>query len=400
MIMSQLGYKKTVAACLLGAVSQAFVVQFAPLLFLTFSKEFGVSLSKITWLITLNFIIQLTTDLFASRYIVKIGRRTGLVVGLACSSIGLLSMSFTSALFGGFYGLLASTALYAVGGGFIETLVSPTIESCPVKNKAGLLSLTHGFYCWGVVVCVLISTLFFYLFSTENWRFLACFWAIPPAIASVMFAFVPLYPLAGDETQKPDYKGLFANKTFWLAFFMMACAGAAELAVSQWASAFTESGLGVSKSTGDILGLCAFAFLMGVSRTAYGKFHDKFPLKSALTLCALLCCGGYLMMGLSANPTVGLIGCMLCGFACGIFWPGTLSLSAQNIPFGGTTMFALLALAGDVGCIVGPTLVGALIAPLGMNVGFLISLLFPLFLLCGVLLLKPKKQPPKLLNED
>lgn len=398
--MSNYGYRKTVVACLLGAFSQAFVVQFAPLLFLTFQKEFGVPLSQITLLVTLNFTVQLLTDLLASRFMSKIGHRRGLILSQTLSAVGLASMAFTPSLFGGFYGLLVSVVIYAVGGGLIEVLCSPTIEACPVKNKAGLMSLTHGFYCWGVVICVLISTLFFRLFGATNWRYLACFWALIPAIDAILFAFAPLYTLDGDEAKKPNYKSLFANTTFWLAFFMMACSGAAEQAVSQWASAFAEQGLGVSKSLGDLLGLCGFAALMAISRTVYGKFSEKLPLKTALSVCAVLCCGGYLMMALSPSPVVGLIGCMLCGFSCGIFWPGTLSLSAQSIPFGGTAMFALLALAGDVGCLTGPTLVGALAEPLGMNAGFLISLAFPALLLCGVLLLRPKKQQPKLLNED
>ncbi len=391
--MTKLNHKHTIAACFIGYISQAIIVNFAPLLFLTFSESYGIPLEKITLLITFNFVTQLATDLIASRYVQKIGYRKAILLAHFFCAFGLCSLAFLPELIDSFTGLLISTVIYAVGGGLLEVLVSPIVESCPSKNKAGIMSLLHSFYCWGVVATVLLSTGFFVLFGTDDWKVLACLFALIPFSNIFFFASVPLYPIGEEDNDRPNYKKLFSQKVFWLMLLMMVCAGASELAVAQWASSFAESALQVDKTTGDLLGACGFAVTMGIARVLYAKFSEKIPMKYATMFCSLLCIASYLMIGLSSDPLIALIGCIVCGFSVGIFWPGTFSLATESVKFGGTTMFALLALSGDTGCSSGPSLAGFMAAVFGGNLqkGILCAIIFPVILLFCLFFLKKEQ---------
>ena len=284
-----------------------------------------------------------------------------------------------------FVGILLSVTVYAVGGGILEVLVSPIVENCPTENKAGTMSLLHSFYCWGTVAVVLLSTLFFAAFGTARWRVLALLWALVPAANAVVFAHVPLPPKPAAAEKGSPLRALLGKKLLWPVLLLMFCSGAAEQAVSQWASAFTESALHVSKTMGDLLGTMAFSILMGAGRLFYGKKSTKLPLQAFMLGSGILCICSYLLISLSASPVPGLIGCALCGLSVGIFWPGTTSLAAGGIPDGGTAMFALMALFGDVGCASGPTFVGTLSDRLGdLHGGILASTVFPVLLLAGL----------------
>jgi MFS family permease len=389
---TRFNHKHTVAACFIGYISQAIIVNFAPLLFLTFSGTYGIPLEQITLLITLNFGVQLLTDLVASKYAHKIGYRKCIVAAHLFCALGLISMTILPEILPPLAGLLIAVSLYAVGGGLLEVLVSPIVESCPMKNKAGVMSLLHSFYCWGVVATVLFSTGFFVVFGIENWKILSVILALVPLTNMFFFTAVPLYPIGDAENDEPNYKKLFTQKIFWLMLIMMVCAGASELAVAQWASSFAEKGLHVDKTTGDLLGACGFAVTMGISRVLYAKFSEKIPMKYATMASALLCIASYIMIGLSPTPVVGLIGCILCGFSVGVFWPGTFSLAAESVKFGGTTMFALLALAGDLGCSAGPSVAGFMTGICGGNLqyGILCAVIFPVVMLFSLFFLKKK----------
>ena len=389
---TRFNHKHTVAACFIGYISQAIIVNFAPLLFLTFSGTYGIPLEQITLLITLNFGVQLLTDLVASKYAHKIGYRKCIVAAHLFCALGLISMTILPEILPPLAGLLIAVSLYAVGGGLLEVLVSPIVESCPMKNKAGVMSLLHSFYCWGVVATVLFSTGFFVVFGIENWEILSVILALVPLTNMFFFTAVPLYPIGDAENDEPNYKKLFTQKIFWLMLIMMVCAGASELAVAQWASSFAEKGLHVDKTTGDLLGACGFAVTMGISRVLYAKFSEKIPMKYATMASALLCIASYIMIGLSPTPVVGLIGCILCGFSVGVFWPGTFSLAAESVKFGGTTMFALLALAGDLGCSAGPSVAGFMTGICGGNLqyGILCAVIFPVVMLFSLFFLKKK----------
>ena len=387
--MSTLNYKHTIFSCFLGFICQAIIVNFAPLLFLTFSHEFGIPLTEITLLVTVNFAVQLLTDILASKYADRIGYRPCLVVAHVLCSAGLVLMTFLPSLIGGLAGLLVPTVLYAVGGGLLEVLLSPVIESSPVENKTGALSLLHSFYCFGVVATGLLSTLYFTAFGTSSWRMLAIIWAAVPLINAVLMAVVPITTPPPVEKTGAGYKGLLSKPIFWVFLLMMTCSGAAEQAVLQWASAFTESTLGVDKTLGDVIGVAGFAAMMGIARALYGKYSEKIPPRKALLGCAVVCTASYLLITLTESNTVGLIGCVLVGLSVGILWPGSFSLATVSMPAVSTAMFGLLSVAGDLGCSLGPSTVGLFTEIFGgdMKMGILIAIAFPIIYIVSIFIL-------------
>ena len=387
-------YNHTIYASYIAYIVQAINNNFAPLLFLTFATDYRLSLDKITLITTINFLVQLIVDLISAKAIDRVGYRPALIFGHICSVLGLVGMAFLPDMLSNAYaGLLVAVVLYAIGGGLMEVLVSPVVEACPTEKKEGAMRLLHSFYCWGHVGVVLISTLFFGLFGIENWQVLACIWAVVPFINIFYFAVVPIYPIVA-ESEKLSLRGLFGQKVFWLLIVLMVCAGASEQAMSQWASAFAESALKVSKTVGDLAGPCAFAILMGTARALYGKYSDKLPLMKMMAGSAILCIGCYLLAALSGNPLLSLLGCAICGFSVGIFWPGTFSVAANKLPGGGTAMYALMALAGDLGCSSGPTVVGmvANAADGKLSVGILCAIVFPIVMLLGLMRMRKQQK--------
>lgn len=388
-------YERTIHACFIGFITQAIVNNFAPLLFLTFETSFKIPLSKITTLITLNFIIQLLVDLLSTKFVDKLGYRKSIYIAHIFSVLGLISLAFLPYLLPSSYiGLVISVALYALGGGLLEVLVSPIMESSPTENKEKAMSLLHSFYSWGYVAVVLISTIYFKIFGIKNWRILACIWALVPFFNLFLFMGAPINSIVPEGKKEMSVKELFKNKTFWILFILMVASGASEQAVSQWASTFSEKALGLSKALGDLTGPMAFAILMGSARAFYGKFGDKIPLRRFMTLSGILCLISYLLISLSPSPVLSLVGCALCGLSIGIMWPGSLSISSSSLPRGGTALFALLALGGDLGCTLGPTLTGFVSSSFSgdLKKGILCSIIFPLLVLLSLLLLKKKKE--------
>ncbi len=385
------GYQSTIKACFIGYIVQAIVNNFAPLLFLIFQSTYNIPLSKITLLITFNFFVQLCVDMLSAGFIDKIGYRTAIILAHVLSSLGLVSLAVLPGMLpNAFAGLLIAVMIYAVGGGLLEVLVSPIVEACPTDNKETAMSLLHSFYCWGHVGVVLLTTLFFTVFGVGKWRVLAILWAVIPALNCLVFAKVPVYSLLEEGDAGLPVKKLFGNKTFWLLLLLMICAGASEQAVSQWASTFAESGLNVSKTVGDLAGPMFFAILMGVSRTFYGKYGEKIDLNMFMRLSAVLCVCSYLLISLSRMPVFSLLGCGICGLSVGILWPGSFSIAANVIPRGGTMLFALLALGGDIGCSAGPTFAGMVSSAAGGNLhmGILAAVIFPVMMFAGCCLLR------------
>lgn len=388
-------YQPTVYACFVGYIVQAIVNNFVPLLFLTFHSSYGIPLIQITFLVTLNFGIQLLVDLASVAFVDRIGYRLSLMIAHGCAAAGLALLAFLPDwLPDPYVGILISVVLYAVGGGLLEVLVSPVMESCPTPNKEAAMSLLHSFYCWGHVGVVLISTAFFTLFGISHWRVMACIWAIVPLVNLFVFSRVPIASLIKEGQTGMSLAELLKNRLFWILMLLMVCAGACEQAVSQWASTFAEQGLGVSKTLGDLAGPMLFAILMGTSRAIYGKLGDRLPLEKCILGCAALCLVSYLVISLCPIPAISLIGCGICGFSVGIFWPGVFSMATAALPMGGTAMFALLALGGDVGCSGGPTYVGAVSSALGGDLkrGILLAIVFPVLMLAGLLLKKRQRQ--------
>lgn len=381
-------------ACFIGYVVQAIVCCFAPLLFLTFQNEYGIPIEKITLLITLNFTMQLIID-FSSAFITdKIGYRACAVAAHLLSAAGLVLMAILPDAFGDpFAGLAVAVFVYAVGGGLIEVMISPIVQSCPTDGKATAMSLAHSFFCWGEVAVILLSTLYFTVFGIASWRILSVLWAILPLLNAVFFAFVPIKPLLDDGKNGFSVGKLLRSKTFVLMAIIILCGGSAEQAVSQWASAFAEKGLGMSKTVGDLVGPLVFAALMGASRLMYSKIGHRLNINNFMTFCGGLCLASYLLISLSASPVLGFIGCGICGFSVGIFWPGAYSIAAEKIPGGGTAMFSLLALFGDLGCTIGPTAVG-IISGTGdnMKLGILAGAAFPAVLTVCMLIARRRER--------
>lgn len=389
--MKKNNYQLTMYACFIGYIVQAIVNNFLPLLFVTFQKTYSIPLTQITLLITLNFGIQLVIDMLSAGFVDKIGYRASAIIAHVCSAAGLVLLTVLPGAFPDpFAGILIAVFIYAIGGGLIEVLISPILEACPTDNKEKAMSLLHSFYCWGHVGVVLISTLFFTLFGIENWKILAVCWAVVPAVNIILFAKAPIYSLHEEGETGLTLKQLFTRKVFWVMMLMMLCAGASEQAVSQWASTFAEQGLGVSKTIGDLAGPMSFAALMGLSRLLYGKFGDKLDLDKFMRMSCLLCIAAYLCISLVPLPAVGLVGCAVCGFSVGIMWPGTFSKASAAVKGGGTALFAMLALAGDVGCSGGPTLAGFISGCFNgeLRAGILAAIVFPVLLLIGIQLAK------------
>ncbi len=383
-------YRHTLYASYLGYVTQAIVNNFAPLLFLTFQRRLGVPLAQITVLVSVNFAVQLVVDALSARFVDQLGYRFLAVAAHILSALGLVGLAVLPNLLSApFAGLLISVVLYAVGGGLIEVLISPIVEACPTTRKEAAMSLLHSFYCWGHVFVVLATTAFFAVFGVERWPVIALLWAVVPLGNAVYFSRVPINSLTEERGGTP-LRVLFRNKLFWIFMLLMVCSGAGEQGMSQWASAFAESGLKVSKTVGDLAGPCLFAALMGLSRVLYAKFSERLPLARVMAGGAALCVAGYLLAALARQPMLSLVGCAMVGFSVGVFWPGTFSLAAAGCPAGGTAMFALLALGGDLGCASGPAAVGFLADAAGGNLqtGLLAALGFPVLLLAGLWLRK------------
>ena len=386
-------YQKTMIACYLGFITQAITANFAPLLFLTFHRTYQISLGKIAFISTAFFFTQLLIDLFCAKYVDKIGYRKSVVASEILSAAGLIGLAFLPSLLPDPYvGILISVIIYAMGSGLIEVLVSPIVEACPFDNKESVMSLLHSFYCWGSVGVILLSTIFFAIFGIENWRILACIWALIPLYNTFNFISCPIESLT-EEGEGLSIRQLCHIPIFWIALILMVCAGASEISMAQWASAYVESALGISKSIGDIIGPCLFAVLMGMSRSFYGKYGENIDLMKFMIGSGALCLVCYLLSALAPLPFLNLVGCAVCGFSVGIMWPGTISIASKKIPLGGTAMFALLAMAGDLGGSVGPGIVGFVTqnANDNLKVGMLAGCVFPTVLVLSVLLLKRKR---------
>ena len=396
----QKNYRKTLTACYLAFITQAICANFAPLLFLRFHTNYGISLGQIALIPTAFFLTQLLVDVFCAKFVDAIGYRRSIVISEIASGLGLAGLAVIPDLFRDpFIGVLICVVIYAIGSGLIEVLASPIVEACPFEHKDAVMSLLHSFYCWGSVGVILLSTVFFSVFGIEHWKILACIWALIPLYNIWNFATCPIERLT-EEGKGMTIRALFKTPLFWLAIILMVCAGASELSMAQWASAFTEAALGFSKTVGDLVGPCLFAVTMGICRVIYGKYGAKMNLIWFMIGSGVLCLCCYLLASLSASPVLGLIGCVFCGFSVGIMWPGTISITSPRIPQGGTALFALLAMAGDLGGAFGPSLVGTVTQQAGDNlrIGTLFGSIFPVILIIVLLLLN--RQTKTICNKE
>ncbi len=392
-------YKHTRYACYMAYITGAIINNFAPLLFVVFQRDFGISLIELSLLITANFGIQLVVDFLSSNYVHKIGYRRTLIIALVMSFLGLVSLGILPRMMTPFTGIMISVIFYAIGSGMLEVMVSPTIEALPSDKKTSDMSILHSFYCWGCMLVIIASTIFFQFVGIDNWTYLCYLWALVPLVTLLMFFKVPIIPF-GKEHGKVSFKNIFSNGMFRLFVLVMMCAGASEIAMAQWASLFAETGLGVSKTMGDLLGPCMFAAAMGISRLLFAKFGEKADTFNVLIVSAVVCMAGYIIAVFSKNPVISLIGCGIVGLGSAIMWPGTLSLAAKYCSFGGMALFGLLAMSGDIGCCVGPAVVAEISTRISifdspLKAGLLCATIFPVVLMITVNILKIKAKTSK-----
>lgn len=386
-------YKTTIYASYLDYIVQGIVNNVNPILFIYYQTALGLSVDKIGLLIAINFGVQIFVDLLASRYAEKIGIRACMIGANVFAVLGLVGVGFSHFIMdNAFLGLAVSTVFNAIGGGLIEVLLSPIVEGVPEGNKDKRMSILHSFYCWGCVGFIAISTILLKVIGGENWFVVPAVWTIFPIITGILFVKAPISFYVEERGNHAPVRKLVKTKLFWSLMILMVCAGASEMAMSQWASYFSEVGLKVDKTVGDLLGPCLFAVLMGLARVFYGKSGNKVKLEKVMVFSGLLCIGSYLLTVLAPHPLIGLLGCAICGLACGIFWPGTYSLAAKCFKTNGTAFFGLLAFAGDVGCFSGPqltSLVSKILPQWGLKAGLAAAAIFPLI---GCVILFTEKQ--------
>ena len=383
-------YSLTLTACYVGYVIQAMVNNLSPLLFVQFKRQFALDSAMLSFIIFINFGLQIIVDSLSAKITEKIGYRAGAILAQVFSCTGLVCLGVLPNVINPFAGIITATVLMAIGGGFVEVILSPVIEALPLGNKSGAMCFLHSFYCWGHIFTVLAATIYFNLFTIDAWRYLPVALAVIPLLNCITFAVCPLETLEGDETPS-SYKSIFTMRGFWLFPVLILASGAAEQAIAQWASDFAEIGLGVDKTLGDVFGTCLFALGMALSRTVYGVLGEKIDLKKAFVLCGGLLIGSYLLAALSPSAGLSLAGIAFGGVFVGLLWPGLYAVAGQAYPKGGTKMFGILALFGDIGCTVGPTLTG--LVSNDIKTGLLFATCFPVIVLvCSVLLLKRTKK--------
>lgn len=383
-------YGLTLTACYVGYVIQAMVNNLSPLLFVQFGRQFGITTAELSIIVLINFGLQIFVDAVSPKIVEKIGYRAGAIFAQAFSTVGLICLGTLPFIMHPYAGIIIATLLMAVGGGFVEVIISPVVEALPLDNKSGAMCFLHSFYCWGHIFTILAATLYFNLFTISAWRWLPVALAIIPVINCFIFAKCPLETLEGDDNPS-TYKAIFKSKGFWVFPVLILAAGASEQAIAQWASAFAEKGLGVDKTLGDIFGTCLFALFMAISRTVYGIFGDKINLGKAMLWCGVLLTAAYLLTALAPAAFLSLAGIALGGLFVGLLWPGAYSLAGRGYPAGGTKMFGVLALFGDVGCTLGPTLAGLVSDEI--KTGLLFSTIFPvLVLVCSVVIVIRNKK--------
>lgn len=383
--------KATIYGCYLGYVVQGMINNINPLLFVTYQNRLHVSVEAISVLIILNFGLQMVVDTVAIKVVDKVSHRLCMVLAHVFTVLGLVSISVLPFILPvPVIGLAIATVLNGIGGGLLEVLVSPIVEAVPGKEKEKAMSLLHSFYCWGCVGFIAISTLLLKILGAEKWFLLPLIWTVLPLINVFVFMKVPILRLV-EEGQEMPVRKLFSLKVFWLLLALMLCAGASEMGMSQWASYFAEIGLKVDKAMGDLLGPCFFCILMGLMRTFFGRSEGKIKLHALIKFSCALCVISYLLAVFAPHPLLGLMGCGLCGLSIAIFWPGTFSIAAKTCKAGGTAMFAILALAGDVGCAAGPqlvTIVSRFFPAYGLKAGLLAAVIFPVTLFAALTLLE------------
>lgn len=393
-------YGLTKVACYIGYVVQAVVNNLLSLLFVIFNAQpYNISLEKLGSIIFINFAAQLFIDYISVFFTSRFGYKKCVVFAQATSVVGFVLLGFLPRVIEPYFGILFSILFLAVGSGLIEVLISPIIEALPSDNKASNMSFLHSFYCWGQVLTVIGTTALVFALGNDKWFYIPFVWSIIPFINTLLFTRCDILELENNSAHSSALS-LLKNKSVYKYMVFMFCAGASEITMVQWSSFFVEKGFGTEKWLGDLIGPCLFAVLMGIGRIGYGILGKKVSLERLLCYFSALCFVCYLVVALSNNGIICALGCAVCGLSVSVMWPGVISLSAEKFHSSGTAIFSLMAMLGDIGCAVGPWILGLiaeyafdynlgrhLISALNINstqsnmqLGFLICSIFPLIM--------------------
>ncbi|MCI8600772.1 MAG: MFS transporter [Oscillospiraceae bacterium] len=344
-------YRATVRACYLGNLLQSCGAIFA-ILFVPLRTLYGLTYTQYGLLVSVNFIVQVCSDILFSKPVERLGFRPFAVLSPILTSTGLVLFALAPVLFPGnvFFGFCVGMFVFAAAAGLQELLLSPILDGVPMpeEKKKKAMSLLHSFFAWGQIGAVLITTLLVWVLKAEQWQLITVLWALPPLVNVFLFAKAPLDAKVSAGNAM-SLKQLFTSKIFLVVLLAIIFGGAAEVTMSQWASAFIEKGLNLPKLLGDMLGVCGFSLMLGLGRTLYGLKGDSISIHKVMIFGSLGAFCLYLLAALSGSPFVGMAACGLTGFCVSMLWPGSIVVASRELPLAGASMFALMSAGGDLG---------------------------------------------------
>lgn len=422
-LTEQKNYRLTIRACYLVQIAVAALLNVTPILFYFLMSLYNLKLADLGILVLITFIITIAVNLALSRFVDKIGFRLLMIIGTLLAGFGLIAFSVSPFIFKNnvFLGFIISTVIIALGSGVFQLLVSPIINSLPIKDKSGRLARLHSFYAWGAIFTVAFTTLTLELIKTslgdKFWFLIPLILSVIPFVCLVLFIFAPLESPAKEAKQ--SMKKIILTPFFIMAGLGILASGASEIIISQWASTYIESVLQIDKILGDIVGVCLFALMLGLGRLLYSIYSRKINLSKIMVFSCLLALLCYFIIALSPFAVLSLIAFGLSGLAVSLLWPGILSLTSEKFPKAGTWLFAMLTALGSAGSAVGPYIIGQIgnnapnlsgvqnlafnlgIEPseLGLRIAVLSCAVFPILAFFAILYLHKKKNKKASLQE-
>ncbi len=391
-------FKRTKLACYAAYFTMSSVFCLPPLLFVTLRETYGISYTLLGTLVLTNFCTQLLVDLLFTAFSRKFNVKWILRVMPLITSAGLLIYALVPTLWPdmAYAGLLIGTVVFSVSAGLSEVLVSPTIAAIPSENPQRDMSLLHSLYAFGVFTVVVITTVFLKIFGEENWMYLTVLFAALPIAATVLFLLSPMPDMSGAASAQSVSSTGRRRVGIMLCVLCIFFGSCAENAMANWISGFMENALYIDKAVGDILGMAAFAILLGLMRIGYAKFGKNIGRVLLVGMIGASAC--YLIAGLSTGTAPAFLACILTGLFTAMLWPGTLILMEEKIPGLGVAAYALMAAGGDLGAPLAPQLMGIVIdgvsasdlaarlgtsiglsaEQIGMKAGMLVTAIFPI----------------------
>lgn len=383
-------YKSLKAACYTANLSMSVVINFSPLLFITFKELYGISYSLLGLLILINFSAQLLVDLIFSFFSHKFNISVLAKITPFLAFFGLIIFSLSPFVFKNTYlGLVLGTIIFSSSSGFAEVLLSPIIAAIPSDNPDREMSKLHSVYAWGAVPVVIITTIYITTVGREFWYILSFIYAFIPLSSFLLFLRSEIPNIEATE-KTAGILPLMKKKELWFFFLAIFLSGATECTMAQWASSYLEKALTIPKFLGDMLGVAGFSIMLGLGRSLYAKRGKN--IENLLTLSAFGAVICYLLAIITPFAYLGLIACISTGLFSAMLWPGSLILSSKHIPNGGVFLYAIMATGGDLGAAVVSQAVGIIADATSIRTGLSIAIIFPFILLLLFLRLRNKSK--------